>query len=141
MARLARSAFDRIPMRCFRAGTDQERCQRVEAGPAKRVLTLVRRVAKAAAEIVQLVEIAEGDANDAALTAGMANRNFSPEREGELVLKRTRVGVDGGPSQACGLAGILAQALDVSHGHAFGDDTVGKRVRLGDGEERAGVTG
>jgi len=55
----------------------------------------MRRVAKAAAEIVELVEILEGDANVAALAAGMANRDFSPERQGEFVLKRKRVGVDG----------------------------------------------
>ena len=103
----------------------------------------MRRVAKAAAEIVELVEIPEGDADVAALAAGMANRDFCPERESEFVLKRKRIGVDGRgrPSRPCRLAGIFAQALDVSHGHAFGDDAVGNRVRLGDREERAGVPG
>ncbi len=109
----------------------------VETGPDDRVLTPMRRVAKAAAEIVELVEILESDANVAALAAGMANRDFGPEREGEFVLKRKRVGVDG-----CGrlsrpgrFARIFAETLDVSHGHALGDDAVGKRVRLGDREE------
>ncbi len=58
-------------------------------------LALVRRVAKAAAEIVELFEIAEGDANVAALAAGMTNCDFCPERESEFVLKRKRAGVDG----------------------------------------------
>jgi hypothetical protein len=103
----------------------------------------VRRAAKAAAETVELAEIPEGDANVAALAAGMTNRDSCSERESKLVLKRTRIGVDGRgrPSLSCRLAGIFAQALDVSHGHAIRDDTVGDGVRLGDREERAGVTG
>jgi hypothetical protein len=52
-------------------------------------------LAKAAAEVVELVEISEGDANVAAPAAGIANRDFGPEREREFVLKRKRVGGDG----------------------------------------------
>jgi hypothetical protein len=73
------------------------------------------------------------NANVAALAAGVANRDFSLEREREFVLKRTRVGVDGRArsSRPRRCAGILAETLDVSHGHAFGDDAVGKPVRFG----------
>ena len=39
------------------------------------------------------------------------------------------------------LAGILAQALDVPDRQALGDDAVGERVRVGDGEQRARVSG
>src|SRR5208337_2349346 len=110
-----------------------------ETGPADWVLTLMRRLAKAAAEFVELVEISEGDANVAALATAMPNRDFSPERQGEFVLKCKRVGVDGRGrlSRSWRFARIFAETLNVSHGHAFGDDAVGKRVRLGDGEERA----
>src|SRR5271165_2334290 len=120
-------------------GVGPERPPRSETGPVDRVLTLMRRVAKAAAEVVELVEISEGDANVAALAAGMANRDFSSERQGEFVLKRKRVGVDGRGrlSRSARFAGIFAETLDVSHSHAFGDDAVGKRVRLGDREEGA----
>ena len=97
----------------------------------------MRRLAKAAAEFVELVEISEGDANVAALATTMPNRDFSPERQGEFVLKGKRVGVDGRLSRSWRFARIFAETLNVSHGHAFGDDAVGKRVRLGDGEERA----
>jgi hypothetical protein len=37
------------------------------------------------------------------------------------------------------LPAFSAQALDVSHGHAFGDDAVGRRLRLRDSEEGARV--
>ena len=68
---------------------------------------------------------------------------FVPSSRRELVLKRRRVGVDGrGPSsRARRLAGILAEALDVPDRQALGDDAVGERVRIGDGEQRAGVAG
>ena len=101
-----------------------------------------RRLTKAAAEVVELVEIPEGDANLAVLAA-VANRHFRPEFEAELFLKRARVGVDRrGPfSRPRGLAGILAKALDVSDRQAFGDDPVGERVRIGDGEQGARVPG
>ena len=39
------------------------------------------------------------------------------------------------------LAGILAQAFDVPDRQALGDDAVGERVRLGDGEQGARVPG
>jgi hypothetical protein len=82
----------------------------------------VRRVAKAAAEVVGLVEISEGDANVAALAASMANRDFSPQ--GEFVLKRERVA-----ASFCQNFRASARCL----ARAFGDDAVGKRVRLRDG--------
>ena len=68
---------------------------------------------------------------------------FVPELEAELFLKRARVGVDrrGPLSRPRRLAGILAEALDVSDRQAFGDDAVGERVRIGDGEQGARVAG
>ena len=68
---------------------------------------------------------------------------FVPSSRRELFLKRRRVGVDRrGPfSRPRGLAGILAEALDVSDRQAFGDDAVGERVRIGDGEQSARVPG
>src|SRR5580658_899204 len=79
-----------------------------------------RRLAKAAAEIVELVEIAEGDMNLAALPA-MPYLHFRPELKAELVLKGSRVGVDGrGPSpRPRRLAGILTEAFDVSDRQAL----------------------
>src|SRR5579871_2171929 len=73
-----------------------------------------RRLAEPAAEVVELVEIAEGDA-DVAAFAVVTDRHFGSEREAELVLKSGRVGVDrgGGLPRAAGLALIFAEALDV----------------------------
>ena len=66
-------------------GVGLERRLRSETGPAGSVLALTRRrVAKAAAEVFELVEILEGDANVAALAAGMANREFSPDARARL---------------------------------------------------------
>ena len=85
------TAFLSIPSRGDRPRTA---ATVVETGRSGRpVWALVRRVAKAAAEIVELVEIQEGELDVAALAAGMANCDFGPEREGEFVLKRQRVGV------------------------------------------------
>ena len=97
---------------------------------------------KSAAEVVELVEIAKGDANLAALAA-VADRHFGAERQPKLVLKRARVGIHGfsSLSRPCCLARILAEALDVADGQALGDDAVGERVRVGDGEQRARVPG
>ena len=77
------TAFLSIPSRGDRPRTA---ATVVETGRSGRpVWALVRRVAKAAAEIVELVEIQEGELDVAALAAGMANRDFGPEREGEFV--------------------------------------------------------
>ena len=43
--------------------------------------------------------------------------------------------------RAVGEAGAFAQALDVAHGEALGDDAVGERVGVGDGEQRARMAG
>ena len=101
-----------------------------------------RRLAEPSAEVVELVEIAEGDAEFAAV-AVMPDRHFCPEGEADFVLKRACVGVDGrgGFARPAGLAGILAEALDVPDRHALGDNTVGEGVRVGDGEQGAGVAG
>src|SRR5271154_3019312 len=96
-----------------------------------------RRLAESPAEVVELVEIAEGDADFAAF-AGVPNRHFRPERKAELVLEGSRVGVDGrgGPARPAGLARILAEALDVPDRQPLGDDAVGERIWVGDGEQR-----
>ena len=76
--------------------------------------------------------------------AGMADRHLVAQRETELFFERARVGVDGFGDfggAALRLPGALAQALDVAHRQAFGDDAVGDRVRVGDGEQRARVAG
>lgn len=75
-----------------------------------------RRLTKPPAEVVELVEISEGDADFAGLAA-VADRHFRAQFEAELFLKRRRVGVDGRrPSpRAARLAGIFPEALDVSH--------------------------
>ncbi len=101
-----------------------------------------RRLAEPPAEVVELVEIAEGDANLAVL-AGVPNRHFGSEREAELVLKGSRVGVDrrGGLARPACLAGILTEALDVPDRQPLGDDAVGERVGVGDSEQGAGVSG
>src|SRR6202142_150049 len=95
-----------------------------------------------AAEIVELVEIPEGDANLAALP-GMSDGDLRAQRQRKLLLKRARVGVDKGCalSRSRRLAGTLAQAFDVSDGEALGDDAVGERVRVSNGEQRARVPG
>src|SRR6202034_615403 len=91
-----------------------------------------RRLAKAAAE---MVEIAEGDINLAALPA-MPYLHFRPEFKAELVLKGSRVGVDGrGPSRPRRLAGILTEAFDVSDRQALRHDAVGDRIRVGHSEQ------
>ena len=104
-------------------------------------LTL-RRLTEPAAEVVELVEIPEGDADLAALPA-VPNGHLRAERQRKLLLERARVGVDRGSAlpRTGRLAGILAQAFDVPDRQAFGDDPVGERVRVGDGEQGARVSG
>src|SRR5277367_556907 len=101
-----------------------------------------RRLAKPAAEIVELIEIAEGDVNLAALPA-MPDLYFRPELKAELVLKGSRVGVDrrGTSPRPRRLAGILTEALDVPDRQTLGNDAVGERIRVGHGEQRPRVPG
>ena len=124
----------------------QERCvpdwrrrSRPQSSPSALAL---RRLAKSTAEVVELVEIPEGEADFAALP-GMANGDLCTKRKRKLLLERARVGVDRGRAvpRASGLAGILAQPFDVPDRQAFGDDAVGDRVRVGDGEQGARVSG
>src|SRR5580704_15512233 len=101
-----------------------------------------RRLTKAAAEVVELVEIPEGDVNLAALPA-MPDLHFRPELKAELALKGSRVGVDrrGASPRPRRLAGILTEAFDVSDRQALRHDTVGDRIRVGHSEQRSGVPG
>src|ERR1700722_19405052 len=102
----------------------------------------LRWLAKPAAEVVELVEIPEGDADFAALPA-VPDCHLRAQRQRKLLLERARVGVD----RRCALprtgrlAGILAQAFDIPDRQAFGDDAVGERVRVDDGEQGARVSG
>ena len=84
-----------------------------------------RRLQKSTAEVVELVEIAEGEANLAAFAA-VPDRHLCPELKTKFVLKRNRVSVDGRARspRAC-LAGIFPETFNVSNRQAFGDDTVG----------------
>jgi hypothetical protein len=101
-----------------------------------------RRLTESAAEVVELVEIPEGDADLAALP-GMPNGDLRAQRQRKLLLERARVGIDRGSalSRSRRLAGILAQALDVPDRQALGDDSVGERVRIGNCEQGARVPG
>ena len=96
------------------------------------------------AEIVELVEIAEGDPELARLT-GMTDRHLRSERQAELCFERARVGVDRrrglGAAAARRLAGALGEPLDVAHAQAPRDNAVGDRVGIGEGEQRARVAG
>ena len=130
------SPFARVPSRQSRKGASRpgQALASAFASPP--------RLAKPAAEVIQLVEAPESDADLAALAA-MPDRHFRAKLEGELILERLRVGVDGRVPLARprALAGILAQALDVPDRQPLGDDAVGERVRVGNREQRAGVAG
>ena len=104
---------------------------------------LSRRLAETAAEVVELLEIAEGDPNVPVL-AGMTDRDLRPEREAELLLERERIRIDGARrlrSRARHGAGVLSQPLDVANREALGDDAVRDRIGLSDREQGARVAG
>ncbi len=100
----------------------------------------LRRLAEAPAEIVELVEVAEGDADLAAL-AGVPDGDLGAEREAELVLKGERVGVDGRrllfrARRSCRRSRRAARCRARSGRR---HDPVGGRVRMRHGQQRAAV--
>jgi hypothetical protein len=100
------------------------------------------RLAEAAAEIVELIKIAERDADFAAF-AGMSNRHLRAERKTKLLLKgeRVRGGLARRPPRTRRSCGILPHPLNVPNSQPLRENAVRNRVGLSDREQGAGVPG